>query len=353
MPNDTSIAWDRYSEDGNTFVAIGTSINETIEYYFYDALSKNKDLKYILVSESYQDATNRIGKWYQYSISDNGLWVPVNDLSSINQSEVKSSLYSIQLSQGDDPTLGNYVSIAPKDRQYAINTQSSSSNMESYKIAYFRVVKSYIPKSWTQRIEFIKSPNVREIKNIDYYTDPNLEGMSPALDSHVVHQYNGYAWLEDYHYAFDDAQTSSSIGSASSVNVVGASPNDEDYKIPAIKDGKAYNPNYSYNYIWQEDSQYNAWDNPIVVLDGNYTNPYDVGLSVYSLDQHVINPNYISGYEWVSIYNKPSDANDFNTISFSGTNSSTPPSWPASLTKRLKNMAITQPQTHGGKFLLF
>ena len=339
-PSDAEISSNNYSEEGNTFVAIRGSLDKEIEYFFYNALSENPDLKYILVSQSYQDATNKIGTWYQYTASDNGLWVPIDDLSGINQGEIKSSSYSIQLSTDNDPTLNNYVSIIPKDGQFVINSQVSSSGMESYEITYFRVVKSYIPKSWTQNIEFIKSQNVREIKNIDYYTDPNLEGMSPSLGSHVVHQYGGYAWLEDYHYAFDDAQTSSSIGSASSVNVVGVTPNDEDYRIPATKDGKAYNPNFSYNYVWQEDSSYNAWESPIVVLDGDYTNPYDAGLSVYSLDQHVINPNYISGYEWVSVYSKPSDANDFNTLVYSGPNSSTPPAWPASLTKRYSDYQI-------------
>ncbi len=332
-PSD-AVIWDGennsyYSENVNTVRMVGTELTNSMKLAFFEERRYNPNFKYIVLVDNSDPAI--YNGWYECVYSDVGAWVKVDDWEDHNtQDNIKNGLNYIQLSTGDDPTVNDYVSIIPKLGQCVINSQSDSSSMESYEITYFRAAKSYIPKSWTQNIEFIKGQNVREIKNIDYYTDPNLEGMSPSLGSHVIHQYSGYAWLEDYHYAFDDAQTSSSIGSASSVNVVGVTPNDEDYKIPATKDGKAYNPNFSYNYVWQEDNEYIAWETPIVVLNGGHTNPYDAHISVYSLDQHVINPTYVSGYKWERISSKPSGSNSKNTYYFTG-NTDSPPNIQPSL----------------------
>ena len=321
-----------YTERVNTVVFIGISLTDSIKSEFYDEHLYNPNLKYIALKSSL--SSSNYNSWYEYVSSDVGVWKKIDDWADHNtQDNIKNGLNFIQLSDGDDPTLNNYVSIIPKDDQYAVNVKPSDSDIEVYKTEFFRVIKKYIPKSWTQNIEFINNQNVKEIKNIDYYTNPNLEGISPSLNSHVIHQYNGYVWLEDYNYAFDDAQTSSSISSASSINVVGASPTDEDYKIPAIKDGKAYNPIYSYKYVWQEDDEYYEWSNPIVILSGEYITPYSAKLSVYQLDQHVINPDYISGYVWIRISSMPTGADTHNTYDFTG-NSDTPPNIQPSLVEK-------------------
>lgn len=327
-PEDAHISYvDPGTPGVNTFVWVGTSTDSSeFLYNFNNAYAVNPGLKYAALHDSPYDSNFT---WYEYHVVNNYIWhaVPVSSMSQYLDS-IKNDLRSIQLSDGDDPTLDDYVSIVPKNGQYAINVKPSNSDVEIYKTEFFRVIKKYIPKSWTQNIEFIDSSNVKEIKDIDYYTDPNLEGISPSLDSHAIHQYDGYAWLEDYNYAFDDAQTSSSIGSASAISVVGVSPTDEDYKIPAIKDGKAYNPTFSYDYIWRDDGDYIEWDNPIVILSGDKTTPYSAKLSVYQLDQHVINPDYVSGYTWTKISSKPSKANDDNTYGFTGSLGSVPDAQP-------------------------
>lgn len=306
-----------FTERVNTIVLIGSSLTDEMKSEFYIYRMSIPSLKYIALKTSL--SSHDYNSWYECVPSDVGVWKRFDDWADHNtQDSIKNGLNFIQLSDGDDPTINNYVSIIPKNGQYAANVKPSDSNIEIYETEFFRVIKKYIPKSWTQNIEFIDSSNVKKIKNVDYYTDPNLEGISPSLDSHVIHQYDGYAWLEDYNYAFDDAQTSSSIGSASSINVVGASPTDEDYKIPAIKDGKAYNPTFSYEYVWRDDGDYIEWDNPIVILSGDKTTPYSAKLSVYQLDQHVINPDYVSGYTWVKISSQPSGQNDANRYDFTG-----------------------------------
>lgn len=312
------------STDSNTL-----TIEYPINYYNYYNFKSYYENGYLyLKAPSKEDLS--VYKWYQYRQVTSKKWREVNDWQSLaSEQTILNSTYYIELDPNNDPTLNDYVRIVPKKNQFVANIQTGESSIEVYPVEYFKVVENYIPKSWTQVIEFNKSSNVQVIDDVDYYTNPTLENMSPSLDSHATHQYESYAWLEDQYYAFDDMSSSGSFGNASSINVVGATPNDEDYRIVATKDGKAYNPNFSYNYIWQEDSSYVEWDNPIVTLTGESDTPESASISVYSLDQHVINPSYVYGYTWTPLSSKPSDSNGSNTYYFSNSDLSSPPDVPA------------------------
>lgn len=318
------------SQPSNATVNNTLTIAYPISQYDYDNFIDYYNRGYLyLKAPSSAESSDYI--WYQYKQATNREWVVISDWQSVIGSEdnLKNSPIYIQLSLDSDPTLNDYVNIIPKINQFVENIQAGESSLEVYPVEYFKVSKNYIPKSWTQVIEYSDLSNIQFIENIDYYTDPNLEGVSPSLDSHIVHQYNSYAWLEDQFYAFDDMSSSSSFSNASSINTVGATPNDEDYRIIATKDGKAYNPVFSYEYVWQEDSSYIEWENPIVILTGDSDTPESSKISVYSLDQHVINPNFIYGYTWTSLNSKPSDSNSSNTYSYQKSDLAAMPDIPA------------------------
>ena len=278
----------------NTYEAYSID-GDTGPYDYRDMYEQYTYLKLILQDNSVM--------WYQNIIVSENIWQNVTNSYTPQQLLNDRNAVEITFGAGEVIDLtGSLVTIIPKQGLKAVNIPSDLFSVEIYNTTYFEVIEDYIEKSWTQTIVF--DPSVEELSGNSYIT-PVTEGIQPVLDTHICHQFDSYAWLEDYSYAFEDnivAGTSNVIGNSRSVSGVGVSPISEG--IAATQDGKAYNPAYSYNYMWQEDSQYISWDSPIAILTGQ-ANPTDSNISVFALEQHVINPNYVSGYRWVRLNSTP------------------------------------------------
>lgn len=239
--------------------------------------------------------------WYQNTISSDSYWKDVTNDYTLEQLRAMPNAVELVYEQNIN-VQNNMVSIKPKRGLKAVNIPTNQNTMELYTINYFECIEDYEEKSWSQEIVFNQSAT--ELSGNSYIT-PETENIPVSIGEHAYHQYDSVVWLEDYSYAFEDnvaSGTSNVIGNARSVSGVGATPMSEG--IVATQDGKAYNPAYSYDYYWQEDSKYNNWPNPIAVLSGQNT-PESSNISVLALDQHIINPNYISSYRWVKLNSIP------------------------------------------------
>lgn len=277
----------------------------TFEAYDIDGDISHYDYGYFYDTYEYLKLTlqDRSVMWYQNTIISENIWQDATSRYTPQQLLNDKSAIQVKFGAGNvaNPT-SSLVTIIPKQGLKAVNIPSDLFSVEIYDTTYFEVIENYIEKSWTQTIIF--DPSVEELNGNSYIT-PVTEEIQPILGTHMCHQYDSYAWLEDYSYAFEDnivAGTSNVIGNSRSVSGVGVSPISEG--IAATQDGKAYNPEYSYTYMWQENSKYINWKNPIAVLTGQET-PTSSNISVFALEQHVINPNYISGYKWVRLNSAP------------------------------------------------
>ncbi len=243
--------------------------------------------------------------WYQNTLVSENTWENVTDQYTAQQLLENPNAIQVDFQSGTGEVIDPEnvtVEIIPKRGMKAVNIPSDLFAVEIYDPTYFEVMEDYIEKSWTQEIRF--DTNIEKLDGNSYIT-PVTEEIQPTLGTHICHQYDSYAWLEDFSYAFEDniiAGTSNVIGNSRSVSGVGVSPISEG--IAATQDGKAYNPAYSYDYMWQEDTQYINWGNPIAVLSGQQT-PTTANISVFALEQHVINPNYIAKYTWVRLNSTP------------------------------------------------
>lgn len=302
-------AWESIS-NGHTWQLLENAPSDSNYINTYEAYSIDGDAEPYDYRDMYEQYTylklilqDNSVMWYQNIIVSENIWQDVTNSYTPQQLLNDKSAIQVKFGAGNvaNPTSG-LVTIIPKQGLKAVNIPSDLFSVEIYDTTYFEVIENYIEKSWTQTIIFDQS--VEELNGNSYIT-PVTEEMQPILGTHMCHQYDSYAWLEDYSYAFEDnivAGISNVIGNSRSVSGVGVSPISEG--IAATQDGKAYNPAYSYNYMWQEDSQYISWPNPIAVLTGQ-ANPTDSNISVFALEQHVINPNYVSGYRWVRLNSVP------------------------------------------------
>jgi hypothetical protein len=258
-----------------------------------------------LMTDSEIDESNTF--WYQKIIETNIRWETVNlsEHPEITLDFLQNE-NAIELYYGSNPIVGEYVALIPKPGLHVMNIQTDAYAIEVYETTYFKVGENYLKKSWKQNILFDQS--VTSIST-EEETTPEIQNITPVIGEHVSNQFDSYVWLEDYSYAFED-NVSSNIGSlinnATSVSGVGKTPNDLD--ILATQDGRAYNPEYAYNYIWLEDSEYTKWSNPLVILTGYDESPYNnyQTISPNVLNQHIVNPNYISGYVWTRLNSAPS-----------------------------------------------
>ena len=247
--------------------------------------------------------------WYQKILLSSNKWEYI-DLSSNPQINLQYLIdhNAIEIEVGGNPSTDEYVSIIPKYNIHAINLQTDLSSVEVYETKYFKVVENYIKMSWTQNIIFDQS--VISISTTEE-TTPEEQNIAPIIGNHVSNQYNSYVWLEDYSYIFEDDSSSSInniVNNITSINGISKSP--DDVGVVATQDAKAYNPEYSYNYEWREDSEYRQWNDPILILTGKDEDPYNYQyrnntVSVYNINQHIINPNYISDYKWVKLNKAP------------------------------------------------
>lgn len=241
-------------------------------------------------------------EWYQSTFGESGSWVNVTG-PTYTLEQLRNNKNAIEIAYGTDNINNGTVSIVPKEGLKAVNIPTENTLMDGYAIKYFECIEDYMEKSWTQRIRF--SQSAIELSGNSYIT-PETENIPVSVGEHAYHQYDSVVWLEDYSYAFEDnvsSGTSNVIGNSRSVSGVGVTPMSEG--IVATQDGKAYNPAYSYEYYWKEDSSYQNWSNPIAVLSGQ-NDPYKSNISVLALDQHVISPDYISGYVWIRLNSIPS-----------------------------------------------